>query len=193
MGLWRAVMAAMLTFGMTAPAAAQGFLHRQGTEIVDGGGKPVILRGIGLGGWMLQEGYMLQLPTLGQQQVIRARISELVGPEKTDAFYTAWLDNYVTAADVDAMARWGFNSIRLPMHYHLVLDPEAPAGTDRWREDGFRRVDALLDWAARNRIYVFLDLHAAPGGQGTDVGHVGPRVGGVPAADGQERRASRQQ
>jgi hypothetical protein len=46
-----------------------------GTEIVDGQDRPVILRGMGLGGWVLQEGYMLQLPELGQQHVIRARIA----------------------------------------------------------------------------------------------------------------------
>src|SRR3546814_20042385 len=67
------------------------------------------------------------------------------------------------------MGRWGFNSIRLPMHYNLLLDETAPAGMDRWKEDGFARIDALIDWARANQIYVILDLHAAPGGQGTDL------------------------
>ena len=49
------------------PAPAPGFLDVRGTEIVDGAGRPVILRGMGLGGWMLQEGYMLKLGELGQQ------------------------------------------------------------------------------------------------------------------------------
>src|SRR3546814_7357119 len=40
---------------------------------------------------------------------------------------------------------------------------------DRWKEDGFARIDALIDWARANQIYVILDLHAAPGGQGTDL------------------------
>lgn len=166
------VMSAALVALAAVPAAAKAspdFLRVKGTQIVDGSGKPVLLRGMGLGGWMLQEGYMLKLPTLGQQHVIRRRIEELVGAEKTEAFYRTWLDNYVTKADVDAMARWGFNSIRLPMHHALFLDPDAPAGTDRWREDGFRRVDRLLEWAAANRMYLFLDLHAAAGGQGTDL------------------------
>lgn len=160
----------VLLFSTAAAAqAAPGYLHANGTEIVDGSGKPVLLRGMGLGGWMLQEGYMLQVPNLGQQHVIRAHIAELAGRQATDAFYRSWLDHFVTRADVEAMGRWGFNSIRLPMHYALFLDPDSLPGATRWREDGFRRVDALLDWAAANRIYVILDLHAAPGGQGTDL------------------------
>ena len=42
-------------------AQAKDFLRTQGARIVDAGGKPVILRGMGLGGWMLQEGYMLDV------------------------------------------------------------------------------------------------------------------------------------
>ena len=75
----------------------------------------------------------------------------------------------MTRDDVDALGRWGFNSIRLPMHHALFLDPNAPPGVDRFREEGFRRTDALLDWAAANHIWVILDLHAAAGGQGTDL------------------------
>src|SRR3546814_8856147 len=45
----------------------------------------------------------------------------------------------------------------------------SPAGMERWKEDGFARIDALIDWARANQIYVILDLHAAPGGQGTDL------------------------
>ena len=88
---------------------AQTFLRTEGTRIVNEAGDPVILRGMGLGGWVLQEGYMLQLGELGQQHVIRARIADLIGEEKTEAFYQAWRANHVTKADIDAMGRWGFN------------------------------------------------------------------------------------
>src|SRR5690606_40622198 len=104
-------------------AGAKDFLRAQGTQIVDAGGKPVILRGMGLGGWMLQEGYMLDIDGVGTQRSIHARIAELIGPEKADAFYQAWRDNHTTKADIDAMGRWGFNSVRLPMHYALYTLP----------------------------------------------------------------------
>ncbi|MEO6225501.1 MAG: cellulase family glycosylhydrolase [Sphingomicrobium sp.] len=157
---------------LSSPALAQpvpGFLSTRGSEIVDAQGDPVILRGMGLGGWMLQEGYMLKLGELGQQHVVHRRLAELVGQASVDQFEQAWLDHHMTKADMDALGRWGFNSVRLPMHYNLFLDANAPTGTERWNEDGFRRVDALLRWAAANRMWVILDLHAAPGGQGSDL------------------------
>jgi endoglucanase len=168
-----------LCFALAAsPTAAQiappdpGFLHAKGTEIVDGQDRPVILRGMGLGGWVLQEGYMLQLPELGQQHVIRARIAALIGEEKTEAFYAAWRANYITKADIDAMARWGFNSVRVPLHYDqltLPTDREPTPGADTWNEAGFRQIDDLVGWVKANNMVLILDLHAAPGGQGTDL------------------------
>ena len=38
---------------------SQGFLHTSGKEIVEGNGEPILLRGFGLGGWLVPEGYML--------------------------------------------------------------------------------------------------------------------------------------
>lgn len=69
--------------------AEQGFVHAEGQQIVDGNNQPLILRGMGLGGWMLQEGYMLELGPIGTQTKIRQAFSELIGPEKTQNFYDA--------------------------------------------------------------------------------------------------------
>ena len=35
--------------------------------------------------------------------------------------------------------------------------------------DGFRVIDQLLSWAEANGLWVVLDMHAAPGAQGTDL------------------------
>ena len=35
-------------------------------------------------------------------------------------------------------------------------------------EKGFALTDSLLSWCKANKIYLILDLHAAPGGQGND-------------------------
>lgn len=165
------LMAAFSTFA-TMPSMAGGFLRADGTRIVDERGEPVILRGVGLGGWMLQEGYMLEMPGAGTQRSIRARIVDLIGEAKAEAFYQAWRDNHVTKADIDALAAWGFNHVRLPMHYALYTAPvseEPVTGQQTWREEGFRRTDELLSWLKANGMTVVLDLHAAPGGQGNDV------------------------
>jgi endoglucanase len=112
---------AMLMAGILSAnyANSQGFLKAQGKLIVNSKGEKVILRGVGLGGDMLQEGYMFRLGNMGQQHKIRAAIQDLVGPEKTAEFYNTWLANNTRKIDVDSMARWGFNSVRLPMHFNL--------------------------------------------------------------------------
>ncbi|RPD50392.1 carbohydrate-binding protein [Hymenobacter sediminis] len=155
----------------TTPSYGQ-LLRADGRRIVNDQGQEVILRGMGLGGWMLQEGYMLQTESFANPQYqIRAKIKDLVGEAQTQAFYDAWLNNYVTKRDVDSLARWGFNSIRVPLHYNLFTAPieeEPVAGQNTWRPKGFELTDQLLTWCKANRIYLILDLHAAPGGQGTD-------------------------
>ncbi|MEI9921582.1 MAG: cellulase family glycosylhydrolase [Bacteroidota bacterium] len=154
-------------------ASAQGYLRVDGKRIVDEKGNNVLLRGMGLGGWMLQEGYMLRVEGIGQQQhVIRKNIADLVGVKKADQFYDAWLANHTRKIDVDSMARWGFNSIRLAMHYNLYTLPvekEPVAGQNTWLDKGFAMTDSLLTWCKANKIYLMLDLHGAPGGQGGDL------------------------
>jgi hypothetical protein len=150
----------------------QGFLKVQGKQIVNEKGQNVLLRGIGLGGWMLQEPYMFQLSDVaGTQTEIKAKISQLIGQKNCDEFYTRYLDNMITEKDIEALKKWGFNSIRLPMHFNLFTLPinkEPVKGQNTWLETGFKLTDNLLSWCKKNNIYLILDLHATPGGQGND-------------------------
>ncbi len=162
----------LTVFLFSVTAYAQG-LKTHGKTIVDKNGHEVILRGMGLGGWMLQEPYMLQLiGAATNQHGIKQKITELVGEEKTAQFYKAWLNNHCTKADIDSLAAWGFNMVRVPLHFNLftLLAEEEPVkGKDTWLKKGFELTDKLLGWCKANSIYVILDLHAAPGGQGNDL------------------------
>ena len=159
-------------FGLSPVLKSQGFLKADGQRIINGHGDNVLLRGIGLGGWMLQEGYMLHVNKEGQQYRIKERIASLIGEEETAAFYKAWLSNHTTKSDIDSLHAWGFNSVRLPMHYNLFtlpVDQEPEAGKNTWLTIGFALTDSLVSWCKSNHMYVILDLHAAPGGQGNDL------------------------
>jgi type 1 glutamine amidotransferase len=148
-----------------------GFLHGRNARIVNGQEQEIILRGMGLGGWMLQEGYMLGVRNNGTQHSIKAGITDLIGKADCDKFYQLWLQNHMTGADVDLLAKSGFNSIRLPMHYNLFTLPiqdEPVPGQNTWLKTGFELTDNLLAWCKANRMYLILDLHASPGGQGRD-------------------------
>ena len=157
----------------TAPIAIpEGFLKASGKRIVDGNNNEVLLRGMGLGGWMLQEGYMLETGAFaGTQHEIKARIQDVAGKTGMEKFYDAWLANHVTKADIDSLAKWGFNSVRPALHYNLFtlpIEEEPVGGRQTWLEKGFVMLDSLVSWCAANKMYVILDLHAAPGGQGRD-------------------------
>jgi endoglucanase len=152
--------------------SGQGFLKADGKRIVNEKGENVLLRGMGLGGWMLQEGYMLHINKDSRQYRIRERLEELMGANQTKEFYDTWLQNFTRKIDIDSMKAWGFNSVRLPIHYNLYtlpIDKEPVAGQNTWIDKGFEMTDQLLAWCKANNMYLILDLHAAPGGQGNDL------------------------
>lgn len=165
-----ALCASCLT--LLSPLAGQHLLRTHGQAIVNDNQDTILLRGMGLGGWMIQEGYMLQTSGFANpQHEIRAAIEALIGEEQTDLFYEAWLANHVRKPDIDSLKSWGFNSIRLPMHYNLFtlpIEEEPIPGEQTWLDKGFELTDSVISWCAQNEMYVILDLHAAPGGQGQD-------------------------
>lgn len=151
-------------------ANAQGFLRAEGKKIVNENGENVILRGIGTGNWMLMEGYMMKTEGVaGTQHEFEQKLTETIGEEKTKEFFNTWLENHFTKTDVDSMKAWGFNSVRVAMHYKWFTPPieeEIIPGNITWIFKGFQMIDKLLSWCKANEMYLILDLHAAPGGQG---------------------------
>lgn len=167
-----ALLCVVILFSGLKKAVAQGFLKAEGKKIVNEKGENVLLRGMGFGGWMVQEGYMLGLNGGGQQFKIREKVKNLIGEEKTRLFYKAWRANHTRKSDIKAMKDWGFNSVRLPMHFNLYtlpVDQEPVPGQNTWIEEGFAMTDSLLAWCKEYQLYLILDLHAAPGGQGNDL------------------------
>ncbi len=170
-------MSILILTVLACQAHSQGFLHRSGQSIVDGAGSKVLLRGMGLGGWLVPEGYMLQTSAFANSPTeINAAIVDLVGQENADEFWRRYRGNYVTRRDIDSLAAWGFNSIRLPMHYNLMTPKDQPG---IYLESGFAYIDSLLAWCESNRLYLILDLHCAPGGQNS--GNISDYIPGEPS------------
>ena len=157
-------------------------LSTLGPYLKDDNSNNVILRGINLGGWMLQEPYLFQFTgAADSQHEFKEKLVEFIGQENTDNFYNAWYENFITQGDIDSLASHGYNSIRLPMHYDLFTLPiqdEPISGENTWIDLGFSMVDNLLDWCESNNMYLILDLHAAPGGQGfgSDINDYDPNL-----------------
>jgi endoglucanase len=142
--------------------AQHGFVHTFGANVVDGDGKPLMLRGTNIGNWLEPEGYMFHFDGGPQSpSEIEALTRELIGPQKSEAFWKQWRETYITEADIDRIHAMGFNSVRVPFHWKFF---------DADNAEGFRVVDRLVQWARKDRVYVILDLHCAPGGQtGTNI------------------------
>ena len=144
-------------------ASRSRFARVDGTRIVDPGGRPILLRGIGLGNWLLAEGYLFRFDDGPEsERQIRALVSELIGPDEARTFWRTWRDRYVTRDDVRFLKKIGLNSIRVPFNYRLLTPEDHP---DTWLEDGFAVLDRVIAWAREEGLWVVLDMHAAPGGQ----------------------------
>ena len=157
----RIVQLTLVLATLISSASAQ-FAHTSHKQIVDGAGKPLLIRGIGLGNWLVPEGYMWLFQN-GPQSAgeIHALLLELLGPDESAAFWQKYRENYITRDDIALLHRSGFNAVRVPMHHALFENDDA---------EGFKLLDRLVAWCREEGLYVILDMHAAPGGQtGTNI------------------------
>lgn len=139
------------------------FLSVSGQKIVNDSGQEVVLNAMNLGNWMVMEGYMMNSGSQApDQHTWKAKLTTLMGPVNTKTFYDSWLNNFVTKDDIYQIKAWGFNSIRVPLHYEYFVNLGLP---DVWNPQGFALLDNVVNWCKEANMYVVIDLHATPGGQ----------------------------
>ena len=161
----------LLSLSVPSQAAPLTRLHAQGTQIVGADNTPVVLRGINLGGWLVEEPWMMPfetrppdgsaLPPIKDHDslaaVLEARLGAAGRARVQAVFRSAWLNE----GDFDRIQKAGLNCVRLPF---LAEDAAAPGG--------FLPLDQVVRWAGARGIYVILDMHGAPGSQSGE-GHTG--------------------
>ncbi len=144
-------------------AAAAGFLHTQGQDIVDEKGRKFLIQGVGLGNWMLPEGYMWKFGPQGDRpRKIEKIVSDLIGPENATRFWSEYRRQYIAETDIKRIAELGFNAVRPALNARLFQTEEKDP---TFVEEGFGLLDNLVAWCKNQGIYVIIDMHAAPGGQ----------------------------
>lgn len=142
-------------------------LRASGIHFVDQKGAEVLLRGINLGSWLLQEMWMTPFVTEPPERSTLPKIPDHVtlyrvletrfGQDGARALRAAWRENWLQDTDFDRIREAGFNHVRLPILWSVV---EEPGGMDLIRT-------AVARANARG-LYVILDLHGLPGSQSGD-------------------------
>ena len=67
---------------------------------------------------------------------------------------------FIQNEDIQRIAEWGFDHIRLPVDYPVFEDDKNPGA---YLQSGFDFIHSCLDWCSQAGLRVILDLHKAPG------------------------------
>ncbi|KAK5138595.1 hypothetical protein LTR08_000183 [Meristemomyces frigidus] len=142
-----------------------GILKVKGDKVIGDDGKPIVLRGSALGGWLNMENFITGYP--GSESSHHASFIKVLGQEKHDFFFDKFYEYFFTEKDAEFFASKGLNCLRLPMNYRHFEDDMNPRVLKNGGV-GFKHVDRVVDLCAKYKIYTILDLHALPGGQNPD-------------------------
>lgn len=153
------LLGCMLTVHAACAEDELTMLHTEGQEIVNAAGESVMLRGVNVGGWLVQEGWMNLTNASCQTESFKV-LDERFGREVREHLFKVYEDNYLSEADFDNIRALGMNVIRLPFAWWNILNDDGTL-----KEDAFARLDWLVENCAKRGLYVILDLHAARGSQ----------------------------
>jgi aryl-phospho-beta-D-glucosidase BglC (GH1 family) len=140
------------------------FVTTRKQQFIAPDGSVLQLKGINLGNWLLPEGYMFKFESASSPRLIETVINQLIGEAEARRFWKTYRDSYITRDDIQFIKRAGFNSVRVPFNYRLLVNPE----TQKLEGAGYELLDRVVNWCKAEKLYVILDLHAAPGGQTGD-------------------------
>nr|AIG55478.1 secreted protein [Thraustotheca clavata] len=131
----------------------------------------VLSRGVNLGGWLVLERWMTKnaaiwkkVPESIKDNGEYAAMSA-VGRDDADPLIKEHRDTWITEEDIQEIASWGMNTVRVPVGWWIYENPTDTA----WKHftpGGIAYLDRLInDWAVKYNIAVLIDIHAAKGSQ----------------------------
>ncbi len=171
------ILTLSLTVGLSAcNRVEEGFIHADGKVLIDGYGKPIGLMGTNLGGWLVQESYLVPTDVGGEygQIDMMIELANQFGKEDAYRLISAYEDNWISEQDFANIKNMGFNCVRLPFTYLDIYDAirendgvfeRVPYAELKLRDDAFDRLDEALAYCKKYGLYLILDLHGAVGSQ----------------------------
>jgi endoglucanase len=156
------VLIACLSLASIAQAQSMPRLRVDGPRIIDEAGKPVTLRGVNLGNWLLIEPGVFNsaIGKFDDQDTLFQILRDRFGEGERRRLINVYRDHFITARDFDNVAAFKFNLVRVGFDYDLLEDDVAPM---KLRDDAFKYLDFAVAQAKRRGIYVLFDLHGAQG------------------------------
>lgn len=163
-----------------------GLVQASGKSLYDADGNQLVLRGINAGQILLQEGWMspfaleplknedgsyvkdadgnIQYPEFTEEEFREGiKSNPNLNTYDMEALMKIYWDAFFTEEDFRIIKEdLQMNVIRLPFYYLNILNEDL---TLKDEEEAFAYLDWFVEQAAKNEIYIVLDLHGAPGSQ----------------------------
>jgi aryl-phospho-beta-D-glucosidase BglC (GH1 family) len=133
-------------------------------KIVDEGTRPVRLKGVSLGGWLMMEGYMMGGRNL-PEKLFKGNFEKALGHDALDDFTQCFREAFIREEDFAEIKSWGANCIRIPFNYRLLEFEDKPFSLN---EKGLDFLDKAVEWCIEHGLYCIIDMHALPGAQNPD-------------------------
>ena len=199
--------AVLYSMNYTVPRQAEkienttGLVQASGRSLYDPAGNRLQLIGINAGQNLLQEGWMSPFALEPSKNPDGSYVTDADGnlqyPEFTEEEFRAGLKSNPNLAgyDLEELMQYYYdcsfteedfrivkedlqlNTIRLPFYYLNILNEDL---TLKEEEDAFAYLDWFIGEAAKQELYIVLDLHGAPGSQnGYEHSGVAERVAGL--------------
>lgn len=116
-----------------------------------------MINGVNFGGWLVLEKWICDDVFIGTPAQDEGELRDYLSQDELAKRLKQHRDTFIVEQDVEKIADWGFNLIRLPIPYTLFGDAN--------NSGCVKYVDQLFTWAARYGLKILLDLHTVPGGQ----------------------------
>ncbi len=160
----------------TPPEEQVSFVKTDGAKIIDGNGNAIGLYGTNLGGWLVQESWLV--PTdIGKEygQIdMMIELANRFGEDGMQELLDVYENNWVTELDFQRIKELGMNYVRIPFTYLNFVNAVKKVG-DRYErtpyeelkvdESKFARLDWAIEMCKKYSLYAILDMHGAVGSQ----------------------------
>lgn len=160
----------------TPPEEQVSFVKTDGAKIIDGNGNAIGLYGTNLGGWLVQESWLV--PTdIGKEygQIdMMIELANRFGEDGMQELLDVYENNWVTELDFQRIKELGMNCVRIPFTYLNFTNPVKKVGDTYERtpyeelvvdESKFARLDWAIEMCKKYSLYAILDMHGAVGSQ----------------------------